>query len=617
MPEICRKLDIKQDTVKKAIKSRRIVLPDREEDSIEAISKSERNIIDDEQAMGKACSHVTERALSAFTGQSCTIDFQNQIDLQHAGSLIAIPALLGQGLLKYEREFELKDIYYPTSSVFLSLSLLALLRVKTLSGVDSLPSGELGRAIGLDRIPEVKTLRQRISQFCKQLNIQTWSSKLSKDWMEDNPGLSAILYIDGHVKLYYGKKNPLPKRYVSRMRLAMSGTTDYWVNDVLGQPFFVINKVINTGLIQTMKTDLLRRFDQDIPNQPTQDQLMDDQYLHRYMLVFDREGYSADFFYDLWHKRISIATYKKNVKKNWEDAEFSEYTGTLPFGTEQTLELAERGVLLQSTGSKKKIWAREIRKKSESGHQTSIITTNFKLSMIIIGLYMFARWGQENFFKYMMKEFGIDTLVSFFKSKIPVTTALVNPKYRELESQRKKSTSKLTIRKAKFATLTLNADSIEEKKMEKYLTDKQKLKEEIEQFEREIELIKQQRDTVPYKIPYSELPENAQFENVINDRKHFLDTIKIIAYRAETALTNIIKQHMSHKDEARLLLKQVYKTDANLSVDNKGSTLTVHIHRLAHWKDDVVLEKLCEILNETETKFPDTNLTLFYKLVSP
>lgn len=608
---------MKQDTVKKAINSGRIVLPDREEEAIEVITKSERNIIDDSQAMGKACSNVKERVLSALSGIRCRVGFQDQIDLQHAGSLIAIPSLLSQGLLKYEKEFELKDVYYPTSSIFLSLSLLALLRVKTLSGVDGLPSGELGRAIGLDRIPEVKTLRKRIARFCEQLNIQTWSSKLSKDWMEDNPGLSAVLYIDGHVNLYYGNQTSLPRRYVSRMRLAMSGTTDYWVNDVLGQPFFVINKVINTGLIQTIKKDLLPRFNQDIPNQPTQDQLVADQYLHRYMLVFDREGYSADFFCDLWEKRISIATYKKNVKEKWEDAEFSEYSGTLPFGTQQTIELAERGVLLQSAGSKKKIWAREIRKKSESGHQTSIITTNFKLSIIIIGLYMFARWGQENFFKYMMKEFGIDTLVSFFKSKIPGTTTLVNPKYRELESQRKKLTSKLTTRKARFATLTLNAYSIEEKKMEKYLTDKQKLIEEIEEFDREIEQVKQQRNAVPYKIPYSELPENAQFENVVNDRKHFLDTIKIIAYRAETALANIIKQYMSHKDEARLLLKQIYKTDANLSVDNKGSTLTVHIHRLTHWKDDTVLENLCEILNETETKFPDTNLTLFYKLVSP
>ena len=566
--------------------------------------------------MGKACSNSLERVLTIQTGTSCPITFNNQTDLQHAGVLLALPSLITQGLLRYKDEFKLEKVYYPTSSIFLSLAILSLLRLKTLSGVDSLPSGELGKTIGLDRIPEVKTLRTRIVQFCQKANINKWRMKLSKDWMEENPELSAVLYIDGHIKLYYGQKTPPPKRFVSRMRLCLSGTTDYWVNDVLGQPFFVVNKTISNGLIQTIKEDLVSKFNRDVSNQPTKQELAENKYISRYMLVFDREGYSPDFFYDLWQERISIATYKKNVTDKWDDAEFTEHTGTLPFGTQKTIALAERGVLLQNKGSKKKLWVREIRSKSKSGHQTSIVTTNYTLSIIMIGLYMFARWSQENFFKYMMQEFGIDTLVSYFKEKITDTTALVNPEYRTLENVRKKITSKLNRVKAKFATLTLQFESIDEKAMEKYLYKKQELKEEIEQKEAEIELIKLQKKSVPRKITYSDLPENEKFDNVINQRKHFLDTIKLIAYRAETALSNMAKEHMSHKDESRLLLKQIYKTDANLIIDDKNQKLIVEIHRLAHWKDDIVLEELCTAMNQTETKFPDSNLTLNYKLVS-
>jgi hypothetical protein len=566
--------------------------------------------------MGKACSNLNQRVLSAVSGVKCAIQFDNQIDLQHAGVLIAIPALLNQGLLRYEQEFELDSVYYPTSSVFLALAILTLLRIKTLSGVNSLPSGELGRTIGLDRIPEVKTLRERIAQFSEKLEISTWGNKLSKDWMEDNPELSAVLYIDGHIKLYYGKDNSLPKRFVSRMRLALSGTTDYWVNDVLGQPFFVINKVITSGLIQIIKDELLEQFDRDIPNQPTEKELEDDKLLNRYMLVFDREGYSPDFFYDLWQTRVSISTYKKSVSDKWEDIEFTEHKGTLPFGTQQTIDLAERGVLLQNKGSKKKIWVREIRKKSKSGHQTSVVTTNYKLSTILIGLYMFARWGQENFFKYMMQEFGIDTLVSYLKVKIPLTTELINPQYRAVENLRKKATSKLNSIKAKFATLTLNQESIEDKKMERYMLKKEELKEAIEEKEIELEEIKQQKKQIPRKITYKELPQNEMFDNVINQRKHFLDIVKLISYRAETSLANIIRKNMGHADEARILLKQIYKTDADLIVDNQNQRLIVQIHKLAHRKDDVVLQELCDILNSSQTLFPDSNLTLFYKLGS-
>ena len=115
----------------------------------------------------------------------------------------------------------------------------------------------------------------------------------------------------------------------------------------------------------------------------------------------------------------------------------------------------------------------------------------------------------------MMQEFGIDTLVSYFKEKITDTTPLLNPEYRALENARKKITSKLNRIKAKFATLTLQFESIDEKAMEEYISKKEELKDEIEQKETEIEKIKLQRKHVPKRIIYSELPENEKFDNVI------------------------------------------------------------------------------------------------------
>lgn len=610
-------LDLKIDTVKRAIKEGRILLPEKSPSLPKSPTKSERSIVDNEQTMGKACSNTMERVLAIKSGESCPIRFHNQTDLQHAGVLISLPALITQGLLRYEDRFTLGRKYYPTSSVFLALAILSLLRVKTLSEAGSLPAGELGKTIGLDRIPEVKTLRTRIATFCQNTDIDQWRFNLSRDWMKDSPELSAILYIDGHINLYYGKDTAPPKRFVSRMRLCLSGTTDYWVNDAIGQPFFVINKTLSSGLISSIKEDLLNRFDSDVPNQPSAEELSQDKFKSRYMLVFDREGYSPDFFCDLWQQRISVATYKKNVTHKWDETEFTQYTGKLPYGNEKTIELAERGVLLQNKSSKKKIWAREIRKKSKSGHQTSIITTNYKLSIVMVGLYMFARWSQENFFKYMMKEFGIDTLVSYEKEKISDTSVLVNPEYRALESQRKKLTSKLNTVKAKFSSLVLTNTPIEKKAIEKYLLKKEELKTEIEQRQRDIEQIKEKKKSIPRKIMYSELPEIEKFDDVINERKHFLDTIKLIAYRAETTMSNIIKQYMSHDDESRLLLKQIYKSDANIKVDKESQKLVVEIHRLAYRKDDKILEKLCHTMNETQMQFPDTNLMLFYKPVSP
>lgn len=566
--------------------------------------------------MGKCCVNTLDRVLASKTGIPCKTLFTNQIDLHQAGVLLSIPALLSNGLLKHQEDFNPDTGYYSLSSIFISLAFLALLRVKTLAQTSSIPAGELGKAIGLDRIPEVKTLRERIALFCEKTNVEEWGLKLSQDWMQSYPELSGVLYIDGHVNIYYGKSTQMPKRYVSRLRLCMSGSTDYWVNDKLGQPFFVVNKTINTSMIETIKTDIITKLNVDIPNQPTENELLENQLLHKYMLVFDRECYSVDFFYELWQQRIAICTYNKNVKDEWADEEFIEYTEELPTGEKNQILLAERGVLLQCKTTGENIWVREVRKKSESGHQTSILTTNYLLSTLLIGVYMFARWSQENFFKYVMENFGIDYLVSYMKKKIADTTTLINPQYRELDSIQKTMTSKLIRLKAKFASLFLADTPIEDNKMKTFIKKKSELNEQIKTMELQIQQIKQNKAEIPRKLSYCQLPEELKFDSIINERKLFLDTIKMISYRAETSMANIIKPMMSHSDEARTLLKQVYLSDANIFPDYTNNTLTVELHRLNYRKDDIIIESLCSILNDTQTVFPGTELTMVFKLVA-
>ncbi len=61
--------------------------------------------------------------------------------------------------------------------------------------------------------------------------------ELSKSWMEGEPEEAGYLYVDGHVRVYHGELATLPRRFVSRERLCLRGTTAYWVNDALGRPF--------------------------------------------------------------------------------------------------------------------------------------------------------------------------------------------------------------------------------------------------------------------------------------------------------------------------------------------------------------------------------------------
>lgn len=525
---------------------------------------------------------------------------------------MALPALISNGLLyKSHTYFQLPDGYYGLTSIFIILSFLVLLRVKSLESVRYLPPGELGKLVGLDRIPEVKTLRGKVDILSNSGNVENWHNDLSRYWMESSPDLSGYLYVDGHVRVYHGKQTKLPRRYVSRERLCLRGMTDYWVNDALGQPFFVVTTALTSGLISMLKSEIIPRLLEDVPNQPSEEALKEDVLLHRFVLLFDREGYSPDFFEDMFlTHRIACVTYNKYPGEDWPQDEFVEEEVVFKNGEKLVMQVAERRLVHSEL-----TWIREIRKLTKSGHQTSVLSTNYKSSPGKIAGAMFKRWSQENFFKYMLEHFGIDRLIEYETKPMPETARVVNPEYRKLDSEIRKLNSKRSGLLAQFGSKKLE-EIDDPKKVKKYETQMAELREEITVADNTIDKLKQQRKKLPKHITFDQLSEDDKFKQLATDKKHFIDTIKMIAYRAETAMANIIRPEMVRKDEARSVVRQIFNKDVNLKPDEMNKLLIVELHNLTNKYEDKLAQIICDNLNDTEVKFPGTDMKIFYKLVS-
>ena len=99
-------------------------------------------------------------------------------------------------------------------------------------------------------------------------------------------------------------------------------------------------------------------------------------------------------------------------------------------------------------------------------------------------------------------------------------------------------------------------------------------------------------------------------------RKHFLDTIKMIAYRAETAMMLDIREFLARPDDARALLRELFTATADILPDSNAQTLTVRLHHLANPLSTQAAAHLAQLLNQTETHHPATNHRLRYELVS-
>ena len=154
---------------------------------------------------------------------------------------------------------------------------------------------------------------------------------------------------------------------------------------------------------------------------------------------------------------------------------------------------------------------------------------------------MFARWSQENFFRYMREHYGLDRLVDYATEEIPDTTKVVNPQYRRLDGQVRSFRGHLTRKLAAFSAMGLKGE-IEPKKVATFEHKKAELQEQIEGLTKELDELKAQRKAVEHHITIAELPEEERFKQLSTQSKHLLDTIKMVAYRGETAMAQMARE---------------------------------------------------------------------------
>jgi hypothetical protein len=571
-----------------------------------------RSELDAQAPLGVGTTRTLERVLAAM-GQldGAPIEFELVDDVPQGGVLCALPALLVNGLLRHTRDtFELPAGYYPIETIFLALSFMALARVGSLEALRYEVPGEWGKVLGLDRIPEVRTLREKIGRLCQPSGrAQRWSSTLSREWMEGNPESMGTAYIDGHVRVYHGELTQLPRRYVARERLCLRGTTDYWVNTMAGQPLFVVTRAVDPGMLDVLRQNILPRLKQEIPGQPSQAQLEGDPQLSRFTIVCDRAVYSPEFFAAAKAERIAVITYHKFPGPAWAAEEFSEREVKLVNGEVVRIELAERGTQL-SNG----LWVREVRHRDPSGHQTPMLATDYKRSLDQAAAALFARWCQENFFKYMGEHYNIDRLVEYGVEPLPETTQVVNPAWRQLDGQVRQQAALLAREAAQFGNLSLPVQATVEQTQE-MVTQKAQLLQQVQTRQKALEELKAKRRQTAKHVLLKELPESQRFSQLRTDKKHFVDTIKLIAYRAETALVQVVRQTLRRWDDARALVRQVFGSAVDLRPDQANKTLTVRLHRSAALVHDQTVQHLCEELTATETVYPGTDLKLIYELV--
>jgi len=535
------------------------------------------------------------------------VEFERCSAVAYGGVLLLLPFLENQGFFSYREHYKELSGYYYQDQVFLLCAFMYLCRISNPEQLKTIAPGEYGKLLGLDRIPETNCLRKKLSQINDQNNAAAWSSHLSSQWIEnENPD---FFYVDGHTQIYYGDQATLGKKYVARQKLCMPGVSDYYVNDGSGLPFFYVRGELNEKLLEMLKSQIIPRLLKEVPSRYSETQLEDNPKQALFTIVMDREGWQPDWFIELWEThRIAILTYRKHVKGDWDQNVFVTRNVKLKNGEITAMQLAEKDTEIQGHTF------REIRKLSAGDHQTSIITTNSLLTIEEAASTMFARWSQENFFRYMRQNYDLDRLYTYQTNPLKEDLIVVNPVYAQLSHKIKKQREKTSRLKAKLM------ESIFENTLEPLETTpahnhkQQKLKELILIAEEETNQLIAEREKHKPKIKLKEMPEATRYNKLEQESKLVQNLIKMICYRAETAFASQLAPHFKQSaNQIRELVKSIITLNCDITPDKKENTLTITLYSLPNPRANQALANSLDLINNTQTLFPGTPLKLVFQ----
>jgi transposase len=547
---------------------------------------------------GVAVERHTERAWARM-GQltEAAPQFAAAEAVRYGGTLLALPALLALGILEAGEQTygTLKKAFYGLRATLLILAFMALLRIRTPEQLQGHAPGELGRLLGLDRAPEVKTVRRKLWELAARRQATQFSRRLAERWVQEHADAVGLLYIDGHVRAYHGSAHTLPEAWVARRRMCLPATTDIWVNQQDAQPLFVVTAPANDDLLAMLRREIL----------PEVRRLVGER---RVTLVFDREGWSPKFFQEAHQQGFDVLTYRKGRYPAWPGKSFHSVSGNID-GRAVSYELAERSVEVLPG-----FRMREVRRRCANGHQTVVMTTRTDLPIEVVAYRMFERWTQENFFRYMRQHFALDALVTYATEPADPERTIPNPERKTVATRMAKARTALKELEQAYGQQARSNPEAQRPTMRGFKIAQAELNQRISTLQTNLNKLQARLAKLPKRVPVNAVLDEAEIVTLAPEAKHLTDTIKMVAYRAETALVHALTTNYARtEDEGRALIREMLLTSADLFPQPADHRLVVRLHAMANPRSNQALARLCETLNALQIAYPGTDLTIVYQ----
>jgi len=553
-----------------------------------------------------------ERALARFglLGEGAAPAFTPGAKYPLAGLLLALPPLAQSGLLSCARAVygRLRNGFYGLEVMLVVLVFMALLREARAEGATRIPPAALGRVLGLDRAPEVKTIRRKLGELAAAGKAAQLQMTLARHHAATRPDTLGFMYVDGHARAYFGKRD-IQKMHLARLKFPGPATEETWVTGGAGDPLLVVMAQPSSSLAAQIR-DLLPGL-REIAGADAKP-----------VLCFDRGGWSPDLFADIIDAGFDLLTYRKNEAGQETPpaagAAFAAAAWTGDDGRSHDYDLADATVdLAISTGTHKGrvLNLRQVtRRKPGDTRQVHILTTREpgELSAAAVIYRMTSRWREENYFRYSRAHFALDALDSYAVTPDDPERLVPNPAKKTAATAVKTAKKTLagaeTARQCKLAALRSPAPGQAVIVTNQMLA---KIDAPVTAARRDLQAAQAAARAIPAKIPLSQ--HNPAMVKLDTETKLITHAIRMAACNTETILARALNGRYARAgDEAYALIREALHASGDITIS--GTTLHIRLDPLSAPRRTRALATLCEQLSTTRTCYPGTHLVLRYEV---
>ena len=522
-----------------------------------------------------------------------------------AGLLLALPALEAAGLLESARQVygRLRNGYYGLAATLLTLVFLALAGEPRAEGATRVPPAALGRVLGLDRAPEVKTIRRKLGELAAAGQAANLIMALARRHAAARPQVLGFLYVDGHARAYYGTRT-VQKTHIARLKFPAPATVETWVTDAGGDPVFMVVAEPSESLAGELKRLL-----------PQLRQVAGEG--RRVTVCFDRGGWSPALFADITGAGFDLLTWRKGPAPDLPADEFTTITCTDDRGREHHYDLADATVTLTIHDGPRKGQAVSLRQvtrrvpaKAGGTRQIHALTSRTDLPAGEVCWRLTSRWREENYFRYARTHFALDALDSHAATPDDPGRLVPNPAKKTAAAQVRHAeilaAATQAQRDASLAALRNPAPGQPVTITNQMINA---LDAPVEAAHRELEAAEDAAAAVPARIRLGEIaPDMVRLEAEVKQITH---AIRMAAYNAETTLARALDGHYARAgDEAYALIREALTASGDICPGN--GQLLIRLDPLTAPRRTQALAALCDQLNQAQACYPGTNLILRY-----